>query len=424
MTEDFLHYLWINQLYSKENFFTTSGETIEIIHPGVANSDAGPDFFNAKIKIGNTIWVGNVEIHVRSSDWQRHNHQSDKAYDNVILHVVANSDTIINRLSGEEIPTTELQFDKRLYDNYIKLISGNHWIPCQDKIAEHEPLFVQNWLDRLAAERLETKSEEILKKLDKNLNDWEETFYQMIGRSFGFRLNSTPFDLLTQSIPLTTILRHSDNLLQIEAMLFGQAGFLNAEGGDENYVRLKKEYEFFKSKFSLQPVENHLWKFLRLRPSNFPTIRIAQFSALIFKHKTLFSKIIESSGDSAIRDILDVRTSDYWNSHYQFNRKSVVREKKLGNQAIDSLIINAVIPVIFTYGRTAKGSSYKNYALDLMQSLPPEVNSIITGWKGNNIMASNAMDSQALLQLKNVYCDNKRCLKCSIGNRILLKNII
>ena len=423
MTEEFLHYLWINQLFIKQNFSTANGEAVEVIHPGVANSDAGPDFFNSKIKIGNTIWVGNVEIHVKSSDWLRHNHQSDKAYDNVILHVVATADTNIKRLSGEEIPSVELQFDKRLYDNYIKLISGNYWIPCQDKIAELEPLFIQNWLDRLAAERLEFKSEEILKKLDKNLNDWEETFYQMNGRSFGFRLNSTPFDMLTQSVPLTTVLRHSDSLFQIEAMFFGQAGFLNAEGGDENYVRLKKEYEFFKSKFSLQPLENHLWKFLRLRPSNFPTVRIAQFSSLIFKHKTLFSKIIESSGVESIRDLLDVRPSEYWNSHYQFNRKSVVREKKLGNQAIDSLIINAVIPVIFTYGRTVKGSSHKEFALELLQSLPAEVNSVITAWKRNKIPASNAMDSQALLQLKNVYCDNKRCLKCSIGNKILLKNI-
>jgi hypothetical protein len=424
MTEDFLHYLWINQLFTKQKFSTTSGEAIEVIHPGVANSDAGPDFFNAKIRIGKTIWVGNVEIHVRSSDWLRHNHQSDKAYDNVILHAVSSADTILKRSSGEEIPTVELLYDKRLYDNYLKLISGNEWIPCQDKIGELEPLFIHNWLDRLAAERLEVKSEVILNKLDKNLNDWEETFYQMIGRSFGFRLNSSPFELLTQSVSLKHLLKHSDSLFHIEAILFGQSGFLSGADGDEHYMRLKRDYDFFRSKFSLQPVENHLWKFLRLRPSNFPTVRIAQFSALIFKHKTLFSKIIESNSFESIRDLLDVRPSEYWNSHYQFNRKSLIKEKKLGIQAIDSLIINAVIPVIFTYGSTVKGSSYKEYALELLQSLPAEVNSIITAWKRNKIPASNAMESQALLQLKNVYCDKKRCLHCSIGNKILLKSII
>jgi hypothetical protein len=423
MTEDFLHYLWINQLFTKQNLSTSDGEVVEVIHPGVANSDAGPDFFNSKIKIGETIWVGNVEIHVRSSDWLRHNHQSDKAYDNVILHVVASADETIRRSSGEEIPSVELQYDKRLFDNYLKLISGGEWIPCQDKIGELEPLFIHNWLDRLAAERLEVKSELILKKLENNLNDWEETFYQMIGRSFGFRLNSSPFELLTQSVSLKHLLRHSDSLFQIEAMLFGQSGFLNREEGDDYYMRLKKEYDFFRSKFSLQPLENHLWKFLRLRPSNFPTLRIAQFSALIFKHKTLFSKIIESSGVESIRELLDVRPSDYWTSHYQFNRKSLVREKKLGIQAIDSLIINAVVPVIFTYGRAVKGSSHKAYSLELLQSLPAEVNSIITAWKRNKIPAFNAMESQALLQLKNVYCDNKRCLQCTIGNKILLKSI-
>ncbi len=423
MNEEFLKYLWVHRLYSKESFHTTTGEILEIIHPGVPNSDAGPDFFNAKINIGGTIWVGNVEIHLKSSDWFRHNHQTDKAYENVILHVVEKNDLIVNRANGEEISAVELKYDKRLLDNYLKLISGDRWIPCQDKIEIQDNLVIQNWLERLATERLENKSEEILQKLKNNHNDWEETFYQLLARSFGFRLNSTPFELLAQSLPLKYLLRHSDRLFQIEAMLFGQAGFLNVYKGDEYYTRLKKEYDFFKAKFSLKPLEKHLWKFLRLRPSNFPVIRIAQLSALIFKQSNLFSKILDCQILQSIRNLFDVRTSEYWDSHYMFSKEAVVRVKKLGKQAIDSLIINTVIPVIFTYGMVHSDSKYKNFAFNLFLALPAEVNSIITGWKQNKIFATNALDSQALLHLKNNYCDNKRCLQCPIGNKILLKFI-
>lgn len=423
MTEDFLHYLWVNSLFAKDKLFTKQAEPIEVIHPGVANTDSGPDFFNARVKIGKTIWVGNVEIHTRSSDWLKHNHHTDKAYDSVILHVVESCDSQVKRVSGEEVPTLELKYDKRLLDNYLKLISGNSWIPCQDKIGDLEDLFIQNWMDRLATERLELKSDDILKRLDKNLNDWEETLYQFAGRSFGFRLNSQPFELLTQSIPLKYLLKHSDNLFHIEAMLFGQAGFLNAETGDEYYMHLKKEYDFFKAKFSLKPIEHHLWKFLRLRPSNFPTIRIAQLSYLIFYQQNLFSKLIEARSLQTIRNLFQLKTSEYWNSHYLFNKEAVIREKRFGKQAIDSLLINAVIPVIFSYGRLISGDSHKNLALELLQSIKPELNSIVTAWKQNKIYAQNAMDTQALIQLKNFYCNHKKCLKCAIGNKILLKSI-
>lgn len=424
MTEDFLHYLWINQLFFKENLKSTQGEELEIIHPGVANSDAGPDFFNARIKIGNTLWVGNAEIHINSSDWIKHKHQSDKAYENVILHVVAHYDIPVTRESGEEIATLKLVFDERLYMNYIKLVSANGWIPCQDRLRDMEKLFLNNWLDRLSAERLEIKSEEIVKTLEANQNDWEETLYYFIGRSFGFRLNSDPFGLLTKSVPLKILLKHSENLHQIEAFLFGQAGFLDSGEGDEYYMKLKKEYSFLKKKYSLKSLEKHLWKFLRLRPSNFPTIRIAQFSALIFKHHTLFSRITEIKSLNELRDLFNVIPYEYWLSHYQFNKKSIIRQKKLGKQAVDSLIINAVVPVLFTYGRMVSGDAHKDSAQEILQGLPPEVNSIITRWKKNQILPENAMDSQALLHLKSHYCDKRKCLKCAIGNKILLKAIV
>jgi hypothetical protein len=368
--------------------------------------------------------VGNVEIHIHSSDWLKHKHHSDKAYENVILHVVAEHDTPVTRESGEEIATLKLVFDERLYRNYIKLVSANGWIPCLDRLGDMEKLFLNNWLDRLSAERLEIKSEEIIKTLEVNQNDWEETLYYFIGRSFGFRLNSDPFGLLTKSVPLKILLKHSENLHQIEALLFGQAGFLDSGEGDEYYLKLKKEYGFLKKKYSLKSVEKHLWKFLRLRPSNFPTIRIAQFSALIFKHHTLFSRITETKSLNELRGLFNVVPFEYWLSHYQFNKKSIVRQKRLGKQAVDSLIINAVVPVLFTYGRMVSGHAHKDSAQEILQGLPPELNSIITRWKKNQIIPENAMDSQALLHLKKHYCDNKKCLKCAIGNKILLKAIV
>jgi hypothetical protein len=424
MTEDFLHYLWMNQLFFKENLKSIQGEELEIIHPGVANSDAGPDFFNARIKIGNTIWVGNIEIHVHSSDWVKHKHQSDKAYENVILHVVADHDIPVVRESGEELTTLELVFDERLYRNYIKLVYANGWIPCQDRLSDIEKLFLNNWMDRLATERLELKSGEILKTLEANQNDWEETLYHFIGRSFGFRLNSDPFGLLTKAMPLRILLKHSENLCQIEALLFGQAGFLDSGEGDEYYMKLRKEYIFLKKKYSLKSLEKYLWKFLRLRPSNFPTIRIAQFSALIFKHHTLFSSITETISLHELRDLFNVLPNEYWLSHYQFNKKSIIRQKRLGKQAVDSLIINAIVPVLFTYGRMVSGDSYKDSAQKILQELPAELNSIITSWKRNQIIPDHAMDSQALIHLKNHYCDKRKCLKCAIGNKILLKAIV
>lgn len=423
MTEDFLHYLWSNQIYFTENLCTVNGEKVEVIHPGVSNYDSGPDFFNARIKIGSNIWVGNVEVHLKSSDWTKHNHQVDKAYNNVILHVVAHYDKPVLRESGEEIFTLELKFDKRLLDNYLKLVSGDGWIPCQDKIDGLDGLLIRNWLDRMASERLEMKSSEIVTKMELNLNDWEETFYQSLSRSFGFRINTQPFDLLARSLPLKTILKHSDSSFQIEALLFGQAGFLSSEKGDEYYLKLKKEYEFLSSKYGLYPIERHLWKFLRLRPSNFPTVRIAQLSALLYRHKTLFALILEAGNLQSVRDLFDIRTSDYWDDHYQFNKKSLVRTKKPGRQAIDSVIINAVIPVLFTYGKAIDSSEHRNFALDLLQYMPPEVNSIVSEWKKFGLFAENAMQSQALIQLKTNYCDLKSCLRCAIGNKILLKSI-
>ncbi len=423
MNEDFLHYLWVNQIFNRENLCTTKGETIEIIHPGVSNSDSGPDFFHARIIIDQTIWVGNVELHVKSSDWAKHNHHCDKAYNNVILHVVDQHDTPAKRETGEELPTLEIKYDKRLWDNYLKLISGNRWIPCQDRIGEMETLLIRSWLDRLAIERLEKKSEEIVAKMNHNVNDWEETFYQALGRSFGFRLNAEPFELLAKSLPLKIILKHAEDGFQTEALLFGQAGFLSAENGDKYYKKLKGEYEYLRNKYKLKPIENHLWKFMRLRPSNFPTVRIAQFAALFTKHKTLFSKILDAQSIEPVRGLFKIKPSVYWNSHYQLNKESIIREKNPGKQAIDSIIINAVVPVVFTYGKTLDSSLHRNYAIDLLHTLPSEVNSIVSGWKQFGVLPENALQSQALIQLKTFYCNLKGCLRCALGNKILLKSI-
>ncbi len=420
MTEEFLQYIWKHNLFAQKPVRAFTGEKIEVLTTGEHNKDAGPDFFNAKIKIDDTTWVGNVEIHLKSSDWLKHKHDKDKAYDNVILHVVLVNDAEITRTNGEIITTVRLNFDKKLFAHYQKLLQSQLWIPCENDFHKVEKFIIAHWLNNLLVERLENKSDYILQNLSLNKNNWENTFYQQLARNFGFKLNADPFELLAKSLPVVYLAKHKNNLLQIEALLFGQSGLLNDNFSDDEYFQnLKKEYKFLRHKFNLKPVDKHLWKFLRLRPSNFPTLRISQFAALIYKSTALFSKIIEVNGIKELNKLFEISASEYWDTHYVFNKGAKKKKKILGKTAFNIIVINTIVPFLFVYGKSKDNEVYKNKAIKLLEELKSEKNSIINNWEKTGIKAANAFYSQALLQLKNEYCAKKRCLKCQIGNKII-----
>ena len=421
MPEELLQFIWENRLFETENLFTTGGLPVEIIDTGRRNSNAGPDFFNARIKIDDTIWVGNVEVHRTSGDWNRHNHQNDAAYNNVILHVVGSADSAVFRQNGEEIPELVLKFPDYLIENYQTLITSKSWIPCSEKFHKIDPFVLQMGFNRLMIERLEDKTTEILTRLKQNNNDWNETFYQELARSFGFKVNSLPFEMLAKSLPLNILAKHKNSLFQTEALLFGSSGLLNEQLlGDDYFLSLRNEYSFLYKKYNLKPIESHLWKFLRLRPVNFPTIRISQFAALVCQSKSLFSKITETPDLEGLQTLFKVKASDYWNAHFNFNKHSKqIVSKEIGIDSVNILIINVVVPFLFVYGEIQGKEYLKNRSLEFLEKLPAENNSVIEKWEKLGVVARSAFESQALLQLKNRYCENKKCLNCHIGVKLV-----
>ncbi|NOY95055.1 MAG: DUF2851 family protein [Chlorobi bacterium] len=420
MPEEFLQYIWENRLFPQSGLQTTDGEKIEIVDVGRRNIDSGPDFFNAKIRIGKTLWAGNVEIHKTASDWGKHKHQDDKAYDNVILHVVEKYDTPVLRSNAEIIPAFEIRYAEKLNENYQKLLSARTWIACQQQFYKVDLLTFKIAYHRLMIERLEGKTQEIMQCLEENHHNWNETFYQFLAKFFGFKVNAAPFQLLAKSLPLSILSKHKNNLFQIEAFLFGNAGLLNEQlPGDDYYTSLRNEYLHLFNKYGLKAIESHLWRFMRLRPVNFPTVRIAQFAALINSSELLFSKIIEIESIAGLKTLFDVTASTYWDTHYRFNKLSKKRIKRIGESSVNSIIINTVVPFLFVFGEVQGKHYLKDRALGFLEELPPEKNSIIKKWGLLGIAVRSAYDTQALLQLKNVYCETKKCLNCQIGNKFI-----
>ncbi len=422
MTEDFLHYLWKFKLFNQLDIKTTEGETVRVLHVGQHNTDAGPDFFNARLKIGTTSWAGNVEIHVKSSDWHRHAHQLDKAYDNVILHVVNEDDKPVFNIHSIPVPTIELKnkFNQDLWRNYEKLVESKQWIPCENKIRNIDSFIMDNWLDRLLVERLEQKTKSIIDALRFANNSWEECFYRMLAKNFGFKLNALPFEMLARSLPMAYLGKHKNSVLQLEALIFGVAGLLEKKFKDDYPLQLQKEYRFLQKKFRLNPIGTHQWKFLRLRPANFPTIRLSQFAHLVHQSSHLFSKILEATSLKKVKAMFEVSASAYWNTHYIFDKSSTTKSvKELGESAIDNIIINTVIPFFFAYGTQRGSEQHKERAILWTEKLKPESNAIVKKWHALGIESPHAGHAQALLQLKNVYCDRKNCLLCSVGNKLI-----
>ncbi len=420
--EDLLYYLWKTKIFNMNNLVTEDGQTIEILDFGLQNHDAGPDFFNAKIKIDNTIWVGNVEMHVFSSDWKRHNHDLDKAYDNVILHVVYEHDREIHTTTDQFIPCLELKgrIPAVIKSNYAKLISNNNWIPCEKTIHKVDDHIVSFWLQRLVAERLEAKTAYIKTILESTNNDWEETLYIVLTRYLGSRVNLEPFESLAKSLSLTILQKNKDDILKIEALFFGQAGMLAADHKDEYFQQLKTEYYYLSKKYDLHPIPIVGWKFAKMRPIGFPTIRIAQLAQIIFNTEHLFSKIKSTKDINKLKEYFSVMSSEYWNDHYRFGNISVYKEKPMGAGLIDLIVINVISPILFLYGKSIDDPMYCDRAIDHLEAIKYEKNKIIKKYKSLGIQISSASDSQALIQLKNEYCKNKKCMSCNIGNKLIL----
>ena len=421
MNEAFLHHIWKFSLYNSNGLATTDGERVEVIKAGQHNTDSGPDFFNAQVKIGETLWAGNVEIHLKSSEWNRHSHTADASYNNVVLHVVYEHDEEVFTQEHIRMVTLELKgrFDPALFRNYQNLIESSRWIPCESRISQVDDITISTWLERLLIERLENKTRSVLESLRQNKNNWEDAFYHLLARNFGFRTNSLPFELLARSLPLSYLRKHNDQPKQIEALLFGQSGLLEKKFRDDYANNLKTEYEFLRKKYGLSPMDGSQWKFLRLRPSNFPTIRIAQFAWMMNNSHGLFSKVLEAESVETLCSLFSASLSDYWNSHYTFDRPSPVHKKSLGEGAIHNIVVNTAVPSLFAYGTYWNDESIKNKALHFLEKLGPETNAIIDKWNALGLTSSNAGRTQALLQLKNDYCNLKKCLICSVGNKII-----
>jgi len=422
MTEDFLQYIWRYQLFNKKH--TINDDIIEIIDVGQLNTDSGPDFFNAKIKINDTIWVGNVEIHKKSSDWFAHHHETDKAYNNVILHVVDKINKDVFDAKGRIIPQIELKYNKNLLDNYSAILNSKHKIKCENEINNINNFELFSWLDTLLIERLERKAESINILLKDRINDWEEVFYILLLRQFGLKVNAEAFEMLARSLPLKNILKQNDKLISIEAMLFGQASFLSENINDEYFTNLKTEYKFLKNKYTLSPIDIENWKFMRVRPISFPTVRIAQTASLLFNHSNIFSKIIEIDKLDDLYKLFDIEPSKYWKTHYKFGISSKEKTKKIGKSTIDLIIINVIAPMIFMYGKERNIPKLKDKALFYLQELKAENNSIIKYCSSIGLKSKTSAESQALLELYNNYCQKSNCLNCRIGNILITKNIL
>jgi hypothetical protein len=420
--EALLHYVWKFRLFDHHNLRTNNGEKIEILHGGFHNRNSGPDFSEARIRIADKLWIGQVEIHLSASDWHKHRHDGDAAYDNVILHVVYEKDCELFRKDGSKIPTLSLKnrISEDIIQKSLNLFNSPESIPCAKHFSEVPELTVHMWLERLAVERLQYKTEFIKRELEQSRYNWEQIFYLFLARNFGTPVNTEPFELLARSLPIRIISKHKDNLTQIEALLFGQAGLLETSFSDSYPKILQNEYRFLQNKYGLMPMLASAWKFGRMRPAAFPSIRIALFAQLINKSNHLFSTLLETIDLPEIKKAFALKVSDYWLEHYRFEDNTQKRQQKsLGEAAIQSIVINTLVPFLFHYGKMMQREDLIDRALLWLEQTEAEENSIIRIWKNLGLRIENAHQTQALIHLKRHYCEPKSCLECAVGNQIM-----
>lgn len=420
MNEDLLHHLWLFKLYEPGLHTTTKEETLEIIHPGYHNTDAGPDFFNAKVKIAGTLWAGNIEIHQKSSDWFRHGHHTNEAFNNVILHVVTSHDAVATTTNGTEVSTWVMRIPPAFINNYEQLRKSHQRIPCIHKVKQLKSITLSGWLERMMIEKLETKVALIQQLLKRYNNDWDEVLYVLLMRNFGFGLNADPFEQMARQTPWRIILKNSDDLLRLEALFLGQAGFLTDLQPDDAYTTsLMKEYQHLKQKYGLTPMPSHHWKFLRLRPTNFPTIRLMQLAALFHNHRFSLDKIMKATNPQQLSAMLNVSLKGYWLTHYRLQCISPYKEKGLGRRSAELIVINSLVPLTYAYGWLRDHETLKDRAIQWLEALPPEENALVREWHVKDIKAKSAFQTQALIHLTQKYCTPKRCLHCRIGHLII-----
>ncbi|MDO5970943.1 DUF2851 family protein [Flavivirga aquimarina] len=423
MQENFLHYIWKYKKFQINHLKSVTGETVKINTVGEHNFNSGPDFLNSQLIIDELLWAGNVEIHVKSSDWFLHNHEQDSAYDNVILHVVWEHDTDIFRKNNKVIPTLELKdlIDKSVLVNYEKLFAEqNKWINCEHDFASVNDFVLSNWLEHLYLERLERKTKTIESLLKESKNDWEAVLFRMLSKSFGLKVNGDSFFSLAQSIDFSVVRKLQSNQQALEALLFGQSGLLKQDIEGAYYLNLTKEYQFLKQKFKLQNSQVLPCHFFRLRPINFPTIRLSQLASLYFKHQNLFSKIIEVNHLDDLYKLFKVSTSKFWETHYTFQKESKSIKKTLTKSFIDLLIINTILPLKFCYAKQ-RAIEADSDIIKIATSITSEKNSIIDAFNNLKKTTKSSLDSQALIQLKTAYCDKNKCLQCAVGNALIIK---
>jgi hypothetical protein len=424
LKEDILSFIWQFRLFTTTQLQCSSGESLEIIQTGLQNKHAGPDFFNAKLKIGSTTWIGNIEIHVRSSDWIVHGHSGNRAYDNVVLHVVYENDSPVCRGDGTFIPTLVVKHicSHSLLERYNMLAASQTAFPCKNQISAVDSIVIRSSLSRVLIERFEKKYFDVLSILSQHKGDWDATMYFLLARSFGFKVNSIPFEMLASSLDHQLFARYKDNPLQLEALIFGQAGFLGGHFDDSYPAQMKTEYEFLRKKFNLSPLDPSIWKFLRMRPASFPTMRLAQFAGLMIKSQHLFSKILAAKDLATVKAYFEhLPVHSYWRNHYHFTSRTAAAQTQLGKLSVENIIINTVCLVLFSYGKHMDQPPFMDQALSFLEQLHPEKNNIIQKYTESGIKIENAYDSQALLELNKSYCTQKKCLNCGIGVKILKK---
>ncbi|MCR5241450.1 MAG: DUF2851 family protein [Prevotella sp.] len=430
--EQLLHYVWKHKMFPLKELMTTDGRKVEVIDSGLHNRNAGPDFFNAKVKIDGTLWVGNVEIHDRSSDWYRHGHDHDSAYDNVVLHVAGVIDSEVQTTSGQQLPQLQLDVPPMVQQQYDELLKTDQYPPCYKIIPDLSLLTVHAWMAALQTERLERKTEDIRKRADRCNGSWEDAYFVTLARNYGFGINGDAFEQWAYHVPLSAVGKHRDDLFQIEAIFMGQAGLLELDTVPAHYqkdalnegyfAKLRNEYQYLAHKFSLQPMNVTLWRFLRLRPQNFPHIRISQLANLYYERKASLSKLIECQSVKEMQEMMRTHVTPYWETHYTFGSESPENSKHLSPFSLNLLMINTAIPMLFAYGRHASKEQLCDRAFDFLEELKAENNHIIRMWRDCGLEVKNAGDSQALIQLKKEYCDRKDCLRCRFGFEYLRKN--